>query len=72
MPEVGGKLHIPELLEYESSESFRGGNLIAVETVNQAGRHMAARKLLAGPPVTRAAVEAAGWDLRALLAAQQG
>ena len=29
---------------------FRAGRLIAVETVNQAGRHMAARKLLAGAP----------------------
>lgn len=49
---------------------FRAGRLIAVETVNQAGRHMAARKLLAGPPVTREALVAADWDLRALLAAR--
>ncbi|WP_134725606.1 NAD(P)/FAD-dependent oxidoreductase [Paracoccus luteus] len=49
--------------------AYRGDRLIAVETVNQPGRHMAARKLLSRPePVSRAAVEAAGHDLRTLLA----
>lgn len=48
---------------------FRAGRLIAVETVNQAGRHMAARKLLAGPPLLRETLAAADWDLRAVLAA---
>ena len=48
---------------------FRAGRLIAVETVNQAGRHMAARKLLVGPPLLRETLAAAGWDLRAVLAA---
>lgn len=27
VPVVVGKLQIPELLEYDNSESFRGGNL---------------------------------------------
>lgn len=47
---------------------FRADRLVAVETVNQAGRHMAARKLLPGAPVTRNRLEAATWDLRAVLA----
>ena len=49
--------------------AFRGDRLVAVETVNQAGRHMAARKLLAGGPVMRDRLQALGWDLRAALAA---
>ena len=49
--------------------AFRDGRLIAVETVNQAGRHMAARKLLAGAPVTRDRLQGLDWDLRAALAA---
>lgn len=49
--------------------AFRDGRLIAVETVNQAGRHMAARKLLAGAPVMRDRLQGLGWDLRAALAA---
>ena len=48
--------------------AFRADRLISVETVNQAGRHMAARRLLAGPPLSRTALAAADWDLRALLA----
>ena len=50
--------------------AFRDDRLIAVETVNQAGRHMAARRLLPGPPVTHAELAAADWDLRALLTAR--
>lgn len=48
--------------------AFRDERLIAVETVNQAGRHMAARKLLAGAPVMRDRLRALDWDLRATLA----
>ena len=54
----------------DTALAFRDDRLIAVETVNQAGRHMAARKLLAGAPVMRGALEALGWDLRAALSAQ--
>ena len=49
--------------------AFRDDRLIAVETVNQAGRHMAARKLLAGAPVMRETLAAADYDLRAVLTA---
>lgn len=49
---------------------FREDRLIAVETVNQAGRHMAARRLLSGPPITRAALAAVDHDLRAALSGQ--
>ncbi|MEE2950644.1 MAG: FAD-dependent oxidoreductase [Pseudomonadota bacterium] len=50
---------------------FRAGTLVSVETVNQPGQHMAARKLLAGEtPISREAIEAAGFDLRALAKAQ--
>ena len=50
---------------------FRAGALVSVETVNQPGQHMAARKLLAGDaPVLREAIEAAGFDLRALAKGQ--
>lgn len=49
--------------------AFRDERLIAVETVNQAGRHMAARKLLAGAPVMRDRLQGLDWDLRAALAA---
>lgn len=48
--------------------AFAQDALISVETVNQAGRHMAARKLLArGAPITRHALDAAGWDLKQML-----
>lgn len=48
--------------------AFRGDRLIAVETVNRPGVHIAARKLLgAGVTVTPAALIAAGHDLKALL-----
>ncbi|SMC74384.1 3-phenylpropionate/trans-cinnamate dioxygenase ferredoxin reductase subunit [Fulvimarina manganoxydans] len=50
---------------------FRAGTLVSVETVNQPGQHMAARKLLAGEtPISREAIEAAGFDLRALAKGQ--
>lgn len=49
---------------------FRRGELVGVETVNASGDHMAARRLLArDQPPTLDAVEAAGFDLRALMAA---
>ncbi|MDO5371117.1 NAD(P)/FAD-dependent oxidoreductase [Paracoccus sp. (in: a-proteobacteria)] len=53
----------------DTSFVFRAGRLIAVETVNQAGRHMAARKLLPGAPLMRDELAAADWDLRAVLTA---
>jgi 3-phenylpropionate/trans-cinnamate dioxygenase ferredoxin reductase subunit len=44
--------------------SLAGDRLVAVETVNAPGPHMATRRLLAsGRPVTLAEVEAAGFDL---------
>lgn len=46
--------------------SFHGERLVAVETVNAAGPHMAARRLLAGGEVTRATLAGAGFDLRTL------
>ncbi|MCK5933122.1 MAG: FAD-dependent oxidoreductase [Fulvimarina manganoxydans] len=50
---------------------FRAGTLVSVETVNQPGQHMAARKLLAGEtPISREAIEAAAFDLRALAKGQ--
>lgn len=50
--------------------AFRENRLIAVETVNQAGRHMAARRLLAQPGgIARDRLAAHGYDLRAALAA---
>ncbi|MBB1492569.1 MULTISPECIES: NAD(P)/FAD-dependent oxidoreductase [unclassified Paracoccus (in: a-proteobacteria)] len=54
----------------DTSFVFRAGRLIAVETVNQAGRHMAARKLLAGAPLMRDELAVADWDLRAVLTAR--
>jgi 3-phenylpropionate/trans-cinnamate dioxygenase ferredoxin reductase subunit len=45
---------------------FRDGLLAAVESVNNAGDHMAARKLLsADVPITRTQAEAAGFTLKA-------
>ena len=50
---------------------FRAGALVSVETVNQPGQHMAARKLLASDaPVLREAIEAVGFDLKALAKGQ--
>ncbi|CAN5805298.1 FAD-dependent oxidoreductase [soil metagenome] len=46
--------------------SFRAGRLIALETVNAPGQHMAARKLLAEGGITLEAVRGSGFDLRAL------
>ena len=43
--------------------NLAGDRLVAVETVNAPAPHMATRRLLAGPPVTLAEVEAAGFDL---------
>lgn len=46
---------------------FAGDQLICVETVNEQGQHMAARKLLGtGRAVSAAEVAAAGFDFRAL------
>ena len=43
--------------------NLAGDRLVAVETVNAPAPHMATRRLLAGPPVTLAELEAAGFDL---------
>jgi len=46
---------------------FRGGILVAVESVNMAGDHMAARRLLtAGAGITRAEAESEGFTLKAV------
>jgi 3-phenylpropionate/trans-cinnamate dioxygenase ferredoxin reductase component len=50
----------------ETVLGFRDGVLVAVETVNGPGAHMAARRLLARGGVTQADLREAGWDLRAL------
>ncbi|WP_226623540.1 NAD(P)/FAD-dependent oxidoreductase [Alloyangia pacifica] len=42
---------------------FAGERLSAVETVNDARTHMQSRKRLAGAPVLRSALEAAGFDM---------
>jgi 3-phenylpropionate/trans-cinnamate dioxygenase ferredoxin reductase component len=48
---------------------FRGGRLIAVETVNRPAEHMLARRLLIGEPLlTPEQAADPGFDLRALLA----
>jgi 3-phenylpropionate/trans-cinnamate dioxygenase ferredoxin reductase subunit len=53
-----------------SVHCYRRGELIGVETVNMAGDHMAARRLLSLPaPVTLEAVQASGHDLSALMKA---
>ena len=43
--------------------SLAGDRLVAVETVNAPAPHMATRRLLAGPPLGLAEIEAAGFDL---------
>ncbi|MBE9636230.1 NAD(P)/FAD-dependent oxidoreductase [Salipiger mangrovisoli] len=45
---------------------FNAGRLSAVETVNDARTHMQSRKRLAGAPVLRRHLEAAGFDLAAV------
>ena len=45
---------------------FAGDRLAAVETVNDARTHMQARRRLAAGPVTRAALDAASYDLAAV------
>ncbi|WP_415391806.1 NAD(P)/FAD-dependent oxidoreductase [Paracoccus sp. SJTW-4] len=51
--------------------AFREDRLIAVETINQAGRHMAARRLLAQPAgISRDTLAAHDYDLRAALSAR--
>ncbi len=45
---------------------FAGDVLTGVETINDAATHMATRRLLGGPPLSRARIEAAGFDARAL------
>ncbi|MER0236771.1 FAD-dependent oxidoreductase [Fulvimarina sp. MAC8] len=53
--------------EADTVIGFREGRLVSVETVNQPGPHMAARKLLALEEIpSRDDVAAAGFDLRAL------
>jgi 3-phenylpropionate/trans-cinnamate dioxygenase ferredoxin reductase subunit len=43
--------------------NLAGDRLVAVETVNAPAPHMATRRLLAGPPLGLAEIEAAGFDL---------
>ena len=53
-----------------SVQCYRRGELIGVETVNAAGEHMAARRILAQPqPLTLEAAQAAGFDIVALMKA---
>ena len=52
--------------------SLAGDRLVAVETVNAPAPHMATRRLLAGPPVTLAEIEAAGFDLPRLAKERAG
>ncbi|MDY8110336.1 FAD-dependent oxidoreductase [Fulvimarina sp. 2208YS6-2-32] len=50
---------------------FRGDHLVSVETINAAGDHMAARRLLALPqPLTRQRLSDSAYDLRALAKSQ--
>ncbi len=54
-----------------SVQCYRRGDLIGVETVNVAGDHMAARRILGhATPVTLDAARASGLDLAALMRAQ--
>ena len=56
-----------------SVQCYRRGELIGVETVNAAGEHMAARRILAQPqPLTLEAAQAAGFDIVALMKAAKG
>jgi 3-phenylpropionate/trans-cinnamate dioxygenase ferredoxin reductase subunit len=64
--DADARVVLPEAGPAEIVLSFRGDRLVAVETVNAAGPHMAARRLLAAGEVTRAALSRAGFDLRAL------
>lgn len=57
VPQPGGE---PVVLLY------RAGRLVAVETVNAPGQHMAARRLIGTP---KSAIESAGYDLKAALKA---
>lgn len=51
---------------------FRGGRLVAVESCNRMGDHMAARKILARPPrLSEAEASAEGFDLKAWEAANR-
>jgi 3-phenylpropionate/trans-cinnamate dioxygenase ferredoxin reductase subunit len=52
--------------------SFESGFLTAVETVNQPGDHMAARKALESPRVTHDQLREADYDLKRLACPQQG
>lgn len=54
------------LLENGTVFRFAQDRLSAVETINNAKTHMQARKRLAGPPISRAALEAVNFDLSAL------
>jgi 3-phenylpropionate/trans-cinnamate dioxygenase ferredoxin reductase subunit len=64
--DADARMVLPEGGPAEIVLSFRGDRLVAVETVNAAGPHMAARRLLAAGDVTRAALAGVGFDLRAL------
>ncbi|MGB6118112.1 MAG: FAD-dependent oxidoreductase [Mesorhizobium sp.] len=59
---------IRELDDRLTVQCFRRGELIGVETVNSAGEHMAARRILAAAePVTLEQAQAAGFDLTAIM-----
>lgn len=60
------QIALPEGGPAETVLSFRSDRLVAVETVNAPGPHMAARKLFGLGPVGFGEVEGAGFDLRAL------
>jgi 3-phenylpropionate/trans-cinnamate dioxygenase ferredoxin reductase component len=60
------RIALPEAEAADTVLSFRGGRLVAAETVNVPGTHMAARKLLARGAPTLDEVRAAGFDLRAM------
>lgn len=60
------RVSLPQDGPAETVLGFSEGVLVAVETVNGPGTHMAARRLLARGGVTEAELREAGWDLRAL------
>jgi 3-phenylpropionate/trans-cinnamate dioxygenase ferredoxin reductase component len=67
------RVNLPQEGPTETVLGFRKGTLVAVETVNGPGAHMAARRLLArSGGATEADLRAARWDLRALAKATGG
>lgn len=51
---------------------FRHDRLVGAETINEPATHMAVRRILAGPSLTRTHVAAADYDARALMRASAG